>query len=73
MKVPNENILKLREITNRLTNEKDYDYQDIIKKLKTIVDEGKNVIDQSHCPESKIKCYETMCITITKLLKNVKV
>jgi hypothetical protein len=68
--VPNENILKLRELTNKMNKEDDYKV--IVKKLKLIVDNGKVDIDKSDCSESKIKCYESMCSTITNLLTNIK-
>lgn len=71
--IPNENILKLRELTEKLHKENNADeYKVIVKKLKNIVDNGKNEINISETPQSKIKCYETMCTTITNLLTNVK-
>ena len=69
--VPSENILKLRELTERLTNEKTDNYMVIVKQLKEIVENGKHTIEDSIDPESKIKCYETMCTTITKILTSV--
>lgn len=71
--VPSENILKLRELTEKIQKEKKEDeYKLIVKKLKSIVDAGKGEISKSESTESKIKCYETMCSTITNLLTNVK-
>jgi len=70
--VPSENILRLRELTERLTTTKEDDYKVIVKQLKDIVDEGKSILEESDCTESKIKCYETMCSRITILLTNVK-
>ena len=68
-----ENILKLRELTNKLaTEENKDDYKLIVKKLKTIVDEGKDEIEKSKSPQSKIKCYESMCTTIATILTSVK-
>lgn len=73
LSVPSENILKLRELTERMTKgKKEDEYKLIVKKLKSIVDAGKSEIAKSDCPESKILCYETMCLTITNLLTNVK-
>ena len=67
-----ENITKLRELTENITKENKDDYKIIVKNLKTIIDEGKNAIDNSDSDLSKIKCYESMCETITKLLTSVK-
>jgi hypothetical protein len=69
--VPNENILKLRELTGKMTDDKENEYKLIVKKLKGIVNEGKDQIADADCSESKIKCYETMCTTITNLLSNI--
>lgn len=70
--VPNENILKLRELTGKISNnDKEDEYKVIIKQLKGIVNEGKHQISVSDCSEAKIKCYETMCTTITNLLNTI--
>lgn len=71
--IPSENILKLRKLTEKIDKQKKTDdYESIVKQLKEIVDEGKSVIEQSKTEKTKIKCYETMCATITNLLTNVK-
>jgi len=69
--VPNENILKLRELSDKLCEISTDDYKIIVKKLKNIVDNGKDEIEKSTSSQSKIKCYESMCATITNLLNNV--
>jgi hypothetical protein len=70
--VPNENILKLRELTGKISNnDKEDEYKVIVKQLKGIVNEGKYQISVSDCSEAKIKCYETMCTTITNLLNKI--
>ena len=70
--VASENIIKLRELTDKLTRNKNSDeYKLIVKKLKEIVENGKGEIEDSKTPQSKIKCYETMCLTITNLLTSV--
>jgi len=70
--VPSENILKLRKLTEELNNDSfDDTYKTIVKKLKKIVVEGKKEIDKNDSEESKIKCYETMCTTITALLTTI--
>jgi hypothetical protein len=73
-KVTSENILKLRALTEKISAENNNDdYKVIVKQLKSIVDGGKTLIEESKTPQSKIKCYETMCTTITNLLSNVKI
>ena len=69
--VPNENILKLRELASKIEKEENDDYKVIVKKLKDIVESGKNEIETKQTPQSKIKCYENMCSTITSLLTSV--
>jgi len=70
--VPNENILKLRKLTEKLNDDSfDDSYKTIIKKLKKIVSEGKNEIDNNNSEHAKIKCYETMCSAITTLLTTI--
>lgn len=71
--VESENIVKLRELTANITKEKKGDdYKMIVKKLKSIIDDGKNEIEKSKSEKIKIKCYESMCTTITNLLTTVK-
>lgn len=71
--VTNDNIKKLRELTDKLCDPKSDEYKIVLKNLKDIVDKGKSVIDSSSSAQSKIKCYETMCTKITDLLSNVKI
>lgn len=70
--VPNENIKKLRELTDKMVKDKSDDYESIVRQLKKIIDEGKYEIEKTKSDKTKIKCYESMCITITNLLTNVK-
>jgi len=69
--VPNDNILKLRELSDKLCETSNDEYKNIVKRLKAIVDGGKDEIEKSTSSHSKIKCYESMCSTITNLLNNV--
>ena len=69
--VPNENILKLRELSDKLCKIPNDEYKEIVKQLKAIVTDGKYEIAKSSDSVSKIKCYESMCTTITTLLNNV--
>ena len=70
--VRNENIVKLRELTEKLTiPSSNEDYGFIVKKLKDIVDNGKREMEGYSSEQSKIKCYETMCSKITTILKEV--
>lgn len=70
--VPNENIIKLRKLTEELSETHDDNYKAIVWKLKAVIDSGKEEIENSKTSQSKIKCYESMCKTITTLLTNVK-
>ena len=70
--MPNENIIKLRKLTEELSETHDDNYKVIVKKLKAVIDSGKEEIEKSQSSQSKIKCYESMCKTITTILTNVK-
>ena len=71
--VPNENILKLRELTDEICDSSlDDNYKIVLKKLKTIVQEGKNEINRTISSQSRIKCYEKMCSNITLVLNEIK-
>jgi len=70
--VANENILKLRELTTQLNGTPNYDYSEVLKKLRVIIDDGKLQVDKSESPQSKIKCYENICYNITELIRDIK-
>ena len=72
--VPNENILKLRELTDRIckTSPEENDYKTVVNELKRVIKEGKNEIDRSLTEEKKINCYETMCIAVMNIINTVK-
>lgn len=69
----NDNLLKLRELSEKISSisNNEGNYEIVLKKLKSVVDEGKNKITDSKSAQSKIKCYEKMCTTITSILNNV--
>jgi hypothetical protein len=73
LSVPNENILKLRELSDELCGLSNSEYKAIVKQLKKMVEDGKSEVDRISTPQSKIYCYETMCSNITKLLNSVKI
>lgn len=72
--VPSENILKLIELTDKMCiQDNDDQYKAIVIKLKEIIENGKGEVQKSRTIKNKIKCYETMCVTITNVLTNIKI
>lgn len=72
--VPSENILKLIELTDKICIEdNNRDYKAVVVKLKEIIENGKGDVLKSRTIKNKIKCYETMCVTITNVLNNIKI
>lgn len=71
--IPSENILKLRELTEKICNRTPNDeHYAILKELKDVIDDGKVEVSNLKTTTSKIKCYEKMCVKITNILNNVK-
>jgi hypothetical protein len=71
--VPNENILKLRELTKKIcSTTSDFDYKAVVDELKEVISVGKVDIDKSDCDEAKIGCYESMCMAVMKIINKVK-
>lgn len=72
--VPSENILKLRKLTEQIcSTENNDEYKDIVLQLKEILDGGKDEIAKSKTIKTKVQCYENMCVTITKILNDIKI
>lgn len=72
--VPSENILKLIELTDKMCDkDNDEKYKAIVIKLKEIIECGKGEVQKSRTIKNKIKSYETMCVTITNVLNNIKI
>jgi hypothetical protein len=71
--VPSENILQLRELSNKICANNQYDeqYRAVINEMKKMVEESKHQIDVTTTPREKVKCYEKMCVAITNLLKKL--
>ncbi len=69
-KVINENLLKLRELSDEICAK--YDYDVIINHLKDVIEKGKENAKTFKTANNKIKCYETMCLEITEILKSIK-
>lgn len=73
-KTPSENILKLRELTEKICNESPTSNLEIaLRELKVVVDEGNKEINVSITPQKKLKCYEKMYTTITNILNTVSI
>lgn len=71
---PSENILKLRALTEKMCDiSHEKDYEEVIKKLKLTVNEGKEEIKVLSSAQSKVKCYEKMCNNIITLLNTITI
>jgi len=71
--VTNENIIKLRELTEKIGNSNPVsDDSLIISDLKSVLDDLKKEVSILETPNSKIKCYEKMCVKINNILNNIK-
>jgi hypothetical protein len=71
--VPNDNILKLRELTHKICNSNpNNEYKLIVDELKKVISEGKKNIDESKTNENKITCYESMCVTVMNIINKIK-
>jgi hypothetical protein len=68
--VTNDNLSKLRELSNEICDT--FEYRIIVQKLKKIVESGKDEVESYKTPQSKMKCYESMCSEITKILNTIK-
>jgi hypothetical protein len=69
----NENILRLRELTEKmceLSTEKDY--ENIFNLIKVAVEEGSEKIKVLTSVQSKINCYEDMYAKIIMILNTIK-
>lgn len=69
--VANENILKLRELADKICKTSPItDESKLLKDLKNVLEEGKEEVSLSETPNSKLKCYEEMCVKINNILNN---
>lgn len=71
--VTNKNLERLKELSDELCGSPKDEYKVLVKKLKSIVDEGRKDIDSSSSTQTKIKCYESMCASITTLLASINI
>ena len=69
--VPSENILRLRKLTKEICSSENQDeYKDIVLQLKEILEEGNEELGNTKTMKKRVKCYESMYLTFTKLLDN---
>ena len=69
--VTNDNLIRLKKLSEKLCEAPNDEYKNIVKELKKVVDEGHLIIEESVTTKSKIKCYESMCFKITNILSAV--
>lgn len=73
--VSNENIMKLRELTDKICKSEVNDdnlFVKIIKEIKTVVDEEERNLSSIQSNVKKVKCYENMCSKIKIILEKFK-
>jgi len=71
---PSENILKLRELTEKMSNPLPYDeIETALHNLKITLEEGNKEINVLVTAQKKLKCYENMYTKITNILKTINI
>lgn len=67
---PSENLVKLRQLVDRLDNEDvtSHTYQTTLKEIQKVIKEEKKIISGLKRNESKISHYENICTTILTLI-----
>lgn len=71
--VISENILKLRELTNKICKSPNSDYENVLKNVKLLIEENEEEISNLTTSLTKIKCYEKMCLKINNILNSIKI
>lgn len=63
-----DNIIKLRELTNKICNSVDVDYFDIVNEIKNIISTSSRTIDFEKNKDKKIRIYELMVERIQSIV-----
>jgi hypothetical protein len=71
-KVTSENILKLRELTDKLCSVNYGEEKEKLNKIKYILYENKKQIELNNTEKSKLKCYEELFDKIIDLITEKK-
>jgi hypothetical protein len=72
--VKNENLIKLKELTEKISKDlPNTEYKSIIKELKTIINKGEEEIYHISNPTKKLACYEKLCSSMNNFLNNLKI
>lgn len=65
--VPNENILKLRELTDKLCTMPDEPFGTMLE-IKSVIKENEEILKVTKSDRKKIKCYEVLFDKIKSIL-----
>jgi hypothetical protein len=65
--VPNENILKLRELTDKLCTMPDETFGTMLE-IKSVIKENEEILKVTKSDRKKIKCYEVLFDKIKSIL-----
>ena len=71
--VTSENILKLRELTNKICKSPNSDYENVLKNVKLLIEENEEEVSNLTTSLTKIKCVEKMCLKINNILNSIKI
>ena len=77
-KVVNENMVKLKELTDRICAEEatdinETDYKIAVEEINNVFTSEIHNIEDSQNKEKKLKCYENICSNIQIILNKFKI
>jgi hypothetical protein len=75
-KVVNENLTKLKELSERICsfelNKNDDSCKIVLGEIIDIIENSQTVLLNENDKESKLLCYESMCFKLKSILKKIK-
>ena len=64
------NLQKLKKLVDKLENhdKEDKEYDDILKKIQTLITSERKIISKLVRPDAKLKHYESICLGILSII-----
>lgn len=77
--VKNENLIKLRELSdklcsidyNKVTSE-EIKYKDVVGEISEVIEDSEETLFEVKDNDNKLKCYETMCYKLKLIVNKFK-
>ena len=78
--VKNENLIKLKELSDKLCSvdykeniKEEMCYKEVVGEISDVIEDSEEILFEEQNSDNKLKCYETMCSRLKLIVNKFKI